>query len=140
MARLPWISTPQTFTEDCTRCGKCISQCDTQIIVQGDGGFPTIDFTLDECTFCYRCADACPEPIFNPKDEEPWSAKAKISQACLATKNVECRTCGEACDSMAIKFTLSLGQVAQPSITTNDCTGCGACVSVCPTTAITVSN
>jgi len=137
---LPWVEQISSFTDDCTRCSKCVSECETNIIINGDGGYPTIDFSRGECTFCYQCAQACPESIFLPKSSSPWQAKASIKANCLATQNVECRSCGEMCDTMAIKFTLQLNRVAQPVISMDDCSGCGACVSVCPTAAINVSN
>ncbi len=137
---MPWVKFANSFTDDCTRCGKCVSACETQIIINGDGGYPTIDFSRGECTFCYQCAQVCPEPIFLPKSDSPWQAKASIKESCLATQNVECRSCGEMCDTMAIQFKLQLNKVAQPVINLDDCSGCGACVSVCPTAAISVSN
>ena len=138
--RLPWINSLESFTNDCTRCGKCIENCETKIIIVGDGGFPTVDFSKDECTFCYQCADVCPEPIFKPKEETPWRAKASISDKCLAQQNVECRSCGDMCEPMAIQFQLRAGSVALPKIELDECSGCGACVAVCPTSAILVSN
>ncbi|MCE7629310.1 ferredoxin-type protein NapF, partial [Vibrio fluvialis] len=53
--RLPWIANPAAFIDDCTRCGRCRDACEMSIIVNGDGGFPTVDFQIDECTFCYQC-------------------------------------------------------------------------------------
>lgn len=138
--RLPWLAKPELFTDLCTRCGKCADTCETHIIKKGDGGFPSVDFNIDECTFCYRCAEACPEALFLPQTENPWQAKAAISDGCLATQNVECRSCGDSCETMAITFKLAIGQVAQPTIKLDECNGCGACVSVCPTSSINVSN
>ncbi|UUM32586.1 ferredoxin-type protein NapF [Vibrio japonicus] len=138
--RLPWLAEPERFIDLCTRCGKCAGNCETKIITKGDGGFPTVDFGVDECTFCYRCAEACPEPLFLSKEEKPWDAKATINGSCLANNNVECRSCGDTCDTMAITFKLEIGKVAQPNIDIDECTGCGACVSVCPTSSINVSN
>ncbi|WP_117234211.1 ferredoxin-type protein NapF [Vibrio maerlii] len=138
--RLPWLKGTQEFIDGCTRCQKCIEACETQIIKNGDGGFPTVDFSKNECTFCYQCAEACPEALFLPQDAAPWSAKANITDACLAKNNVECRSCGDMCDTMAIKFQLRVGSSALPKIELDDCTGCGACVAPCPTNAIQVSN
>lgn len=140
IVRLPWIARPSNFTDQCTRCNKCLDACETQIITIQDGGFPTVDFSVDECTFCYQCAAVCPEPIFNPESELPWEATASINQQCLAFKNVECRSCSEMCETSAIRFQIEIGKVAQPIIDTNECTGCGGCVSVCPTSAIIVTN
>ncbi|MGF1749286.1 MULTISPECIES: ferredoxin-type protein NapF [Vibrio] len=138
--RLPWVKELLTFTDLCTRCGHCVDACETKIIQHGDGGYPSINFTIDECTFCYKCAEICPEPIFNTKDSQPWDAKASINDSCLAHKNVECRSCGDACETMAIQFKLRLGGVALPKIELGECNGCGACVSICPSSSISVSN
>ncbi|MGR5094175.1 ferredoxin-type protein NapF [Vibrio maritimus] len=138
--RLPWVNNLQQFIDLCTRCGKCEEVCETRIIQKGDGGYPSVDFTIDECTFCYKCAEICPEPIFNSADTEPWSAKAAISDTCLANNNVECRSCGDSCETMAITFKLRAGGVALPQLELADCSGCGACVSTCPTSSISVSN
>ncbi len=140
LLQLPWLRSAATFTDDCTRCGQCLSDCETKIITSGDGGFPTVDFSIDECTFCYQCAESCPEKLFLEKDQSPWEIKAQISDQCLAEKKVECRSCGDSCEVQAIRFKLSAGRVAQPQIDSDSCNGCGACVSVCPTTAITVSD
>ena len=136
---LPWVKEAQ-FTDLCTQCGECIKQCPTKIIHPGDGGFPRVDFQHGECTFCYQCAEACPEPLFLPKTEPAWQARAVIEDSCLATKNIDCRSCGDSCEPFAIRFKLAVGSVAQPQIDMASCTGCGACVSVCPTSAITIKN
>ncbi|UPQ89872.1 ferredoxin-type protein NapF [Vibrio sinaloensis] len=138
--RLPWLDTAQSFTDICTRCGKCTDQCETKIIVNGDGGFPQVDFSLGECTFCYQCADVCPQPLFVSKQHSPWTALATIHDSCLAKKNVECRSCGDMCEPMAIQFNLQVGKVAQPILENEACTGCGACVAACPTDSISVSH
>ncbi len=139
-ARLPWVKDLATFTDQCTRCGKCINVCETQIIKSGDGGYPAVNFSIDECTFCYKCAEICPEPIFNDRDATPLNAKAEIDTQCLAQNNIECRSCGDSCETMAITFKLRVGGVALPQLELGDCNGCGACVSVCPSSSISVSN
>ena len=135
---LPWLKDPDNFIEDCTQCQKCLSVCETNIIVLGEGGFPTIDFQKGECTFCYACATTCPEPLFWDQKKTPWDQKITITQLCLATNNVECRSCGDACEPQAIRFKLIKGQTAQPVVIQEDCTGCGACLSYCPVNAIII--
>lgn len=138
--QLPWLTSQQSLHNDCTQCGQCISACETQIIIKGDGGFPTVDFRNGECVFCYRCAMACDEPLFRPQHEAPWENKAKINERCLAKNNIECRSCSDMCEPMAIQFKPELGRVAQPILSLEQCNGCGACVASCPSNAITVSN
>ncbi|WP_299016000.1 ferredoxin-type protein NapF [uncultured Photobacterium sp.] len=138
LQRMPWVIDEDTFTERCTRCNKCVNACETQIIVKGDGGFPTVDFNHGECTFCYACAEACPESLFHPRTETPWELKAEIGQGCLARNHIECRSCGDMCEVQAISFRLQPGGVAQPVLDSEGCTGCGACLSVCPVSAITM--
>jgi len=136
---LPWIKQPSSFHQDCTQCGDCINVCETKVIVKGSGGFPGINFDIGECTFCYACAESCDESIFSPKTVKPWQKVAEVSDACLARKNIECRSCSDACEPMAIEFQLQIGKVGQPIIDIDTCTGCGGCVSVCPVSAIDVS-
>lgn len=136
---LPWLNEPNSFFDACTQCGKCVEQCETHIIKRGSGGFPYVDFTSGECTFCYQCADVCPEPLFKSRDASPWDYKADIDEQCLANRNIECRSCSDACEPMAIQFQLTIGHAAIPSIVLNQCNGCGACVSLCPTSSIKVT-
>jgi len=138
--RMPWLkTTQQPFTELCTRCGDCIKACPQSIIRKGDGGFPQIDFLKGECTFCQQCALACREPLFEKKlNALPWVALAQIHNTCLTHQSVVCQSCQDVCDTHAIRFQSRLGAVAQPQIVDHNCTGCGACVSSCPTRAISV--
>jgi len=137
--RPPWIKTDELFTDNCTRCNKCITACETNIIKVGDGGFPELDFSLGECTFCQQCVTACPEPVFDSSQSSPWSIVANIKDACLTLKGVWCQSCKDACDPRAISFKMAVGQVPRPIINIEACTGCGACVSPCPADAIIVT-
>lgn len=134
--RPPWVKQDIEFTDLCTRCDKCINACETHIIKRGDGGFPEVDFTIDECTFCQQCSDVCPEPIFNLEQDAPWHIKAKVNDTCLTFSGVWCQSCKDACDPRAISFAMAVGQIPKPIINTDACTGCGACVSPCPSNSI----
>jgi ferredoxin-type protein NapF len=136
-ARLPWLAT-QHFEDACTRCGECLAACPEKIIAPSTGGFPSIDFSRGECTFCGACADACPEILFDRHWAEPWKFKALISADCLAKRHVMCRSCEDACAHGAIAFIPTRGRLPSPEINISHCTGCGACVSVCPETAIAI--
>jgi ferredoxin-type protein NapF len=133
---LPWIKSHDDFIDACTRCNKCIEQCETNIIVKGSGGFPEIDFTIDECTFCYQCAQACPESLFAEQQQTPWLQKIVIDDQCLTLKKVTCRSCEDTCEPMAISFKAILGGPAQPMVEPDLCNGCGACIKPCPSNSI----
>lgn len=137
---LPWQCTSESFFDGCSRCNACIDACPEKIIKQGDGGFPNIDFQRGECTFCYRCAEACPESLFSAQSEQPWQLAAQISHSCLVEQGVTCRSCEDFCELEAIRFTPRLGAPASPSVLTDACSGCGACVASCPSQSITIES
>lgn len=136
--RLPWMINENDFIDGCSRCNACITACETKVIVKGDGGFPVVDFNHGECSFCYQCAQVCPEPLFHSQQLSPWTQIADINSQCIALNNVECRSCGDQCEAQAITFALQPGKVGQPIINSLDCSGCGACISGCPVAAITM--
>ncbi len=136
--QLPWsVAWPQ-FSTGCTRCGDCLAACPEQILVKGEGGFPTVDFQRGECTFCGDCVAACKEPLFRPASETPWQYKASIAANCLANSQVYCQRCQDSCEPRAIRFIPTLGRVPTPVIELDSCNGCGACVQDCPVGSIKV--
>lgn len=137
--RLPWLRNESAFLDGCTQCGDCIAACETKIIIKGDGGYPQLDFARGECTFCGLCVQACKVDMFTDRDEHPWSYRALIADNCLNRHNVLCQSCKEICEPRAIRFSYSESRFPVPTINDTDCTGCGACVSVCPVDAISIS-
>jgi ferredoxin-type protein NapF len=138
--RPPWALDEVAFIERCTRCDACIKACPSAILVHADGAYPSVDFSHGECTFCGECVRSC-EPaalIRRSDDAAAWSLQVRIDDKCLAMGGVECRVCGEACPTGAIRFRPRLGGVALPALTLERCNGCGACFAPCPVRAITV--
>ena len=139
--RPPWAISESLFTDICTSCGDCISQCPTHIIKQARGHFPVVDFSSGECLFCEQCVAACkPQALLKTSQKAAWSIKAAVNNdVCIAHQGVECRSCFDPCEARAIMMPPRLGGISIPVINTEHCTGCGACVSVCPVQAITIS-
>ncbi|NTS78091.1 ferredoxin-type protein NapF [Catenovulum sp. SM1970] len=135
VVRPPWSDLEEKFLDKCQHCNACIEQCETQIIVIGEGGSPEIDFNLGECTECKECLDAC-EPraldINNPKSQHIFT----IKQDCLAHNAIYCQSCKDECEAGAIQFSFSRGAIPVPSLNNTQCTDCGACISVCPSQSI----
>ena len=140
--RLPWIINEAVFTSGCDQFQDCIKACETQIIVRDDLGFPKIDFSKGECTFCQLCIQSCEKPLFKPqalidaRREEPWPAELGINNKCLAKNEIYCRSCQDVCETQAISFSYQETSIAKPEITLADCSQCGACVATCPQDSI----
>ncbi len=141
--RPPWTPPEDEFIDQCRRCDDCIAVCETGLLKKGSGGFPEADFSQAGCSFCGSCSDACQhdviqQHVIQETEDVPWNILATINPQCLALNRVHCRTCQETCEARAISFTIKTGGVAIPSINTDQCTGCGECVSLCPITAISM--
>ncbi|RLQ87923.1 ferredoxin-type protein NapF [Notoacmeibacter ruber] len=133
---MPWTD-PATMLERCTACGDCISACPQAIIHGGRGGYPFVRFDR-ECTFCGACAEACPEGVFDLSQPAAWQAKAHILPSCLEASAITCRACDDACPQAAIMARPQLGGATRIEVDFDVCTGCGACVAICPVKAIEV--
>ena len=49
---------------------------------------------------------------------------------------VVCQSCQDSCEPEAISFEYLQSKSPQPKIELDKCNGCGACVSICPQSAI----
>lgn len=124
------------FVETCTRCGDCAANCPQAIITAGNDGFPIVDLTSRECSFCGACSEACSVGAIQKVGH--WDYRAGVKDSCLSLQGVACRTCEDHCDESAIRFRLMTGGRSAPLIDLEACSGCGACVAPCPSDAITV--
>jgi len=136
---LPWLKSDRLFYDRCTRCMECQLSCPENIITTDDYGYPQIEFKRGECVFCGECAKACPQSLFvTDLNSTAWNYIANFNNTCLTLQGVSCQSCQDSCDARAIRFTYHIGLIPQPKLVADDCTGCGACVSVCPTFAISI--
>lgn len=136
--RAPWSVPEADFTDNCSRCGKCVDACETGVLIKGAAGFPEVDFQQAECSFCGQCAAVCPEPVFSSTAAKPWQLIVTFQQYCLTYQGVACQSCKDFCDASAISFIPQSGGIATPQLATAQCTSCGACVAACPVNAITI--
>ena len=112
----------------CDFCEDCLNVCETHALKK----FPTTTITKQREEHSESIAENDSD-AFLP----PWHIKANIDlKNCLSMNGTICRSCGEACDDEAIKFNLKLGGIAEPILNQENCTGCGACFSVCPVQVI----
>lgn len=150
--RPPWALSESLFTDKCTRCRECISVCEEEIIKVGDGGFPEIDFNRGECTFCEACVDTCSQQASQANNQAalvkqtsnaPFYFNIQIDDSCLAKQKTHCQSCKDVCDVRAISMpwpeTATFGSIQVPVIKLDDCTSCGACISICPSQSITIN-
>lgn len=137
--RPPWAMDEALFLAACSRCGDCLKACPESILIKENAeGYPIVDFRIGECTFCGDCATICPTTALDQSLPDPWALKAHISGRCLPMQQVICTTCAEQCEEKAITFLPRAGVVSQPTLNTDACTGCGACVAPCPAQAVEV--
>ncbi|MDX1104990.1 4Fe-4S dicluster domain-containing protein [Sinorhizobium medicae] len=122
--------------------------------------------SLEACTGCGRCVDACPAHIIRLIADRPaldfsvaectfcgqcaelcpepvfigrprhFPHVAMIGESCLAKNRTYCQACRDACPTEAIRFRPRAGGPFLPELNEEACTGCGACFSVCPVAAI----
>jgi ferredoxin len=135
------------FTESCTACQLCVTQCPTGVLrpsffEYGLTGImqPHLDFNYNSCDYnCVVCLKACPNGAINPL---PLSDKRMISignakidkNICVVYKNeTACAACDEMCPTGATHMIDYKNGLPAPTVNTNMCIGCGACEHACPT-------
>ena len=136
--RPPHAITEARFLARCNGCGDCVEACPQHILSLVDRT-PQIDFGIGKggCTFCDACTTACPTGALNIEKAAPWRWLAEIVYPnCLPYNRMPCRTCADACETDAIRFHPMTRGKEIALIDAEACTGCGACKSVCPVSAI----
>ena len=136
----------ERFTDRCTACHLCISECPTGVLQPafmeyGLAGImkPRMNFNVAFCNFdCVRCGEVCPDGAIDLLDVATkhlvkiGEARLIIDQCVVVTNSTDCAACSEHCPTKAV-FTIPYGNnLRLPSLNGDLCIGCGACENVCP--------
>ncbi|MEN8257318.1 MAG: ferredoxin-type protein NapF [Thermodesulfobacteriota bacterium] len=139
LIRPPWALPEDGFVASCTKCDLCLAACSPKIIDHDMVGYPKVNFSKGECSFCRQCLEKCPtQALTGELDTPPWSLKVEILSSCLVLQGTSCRSCGEYCPRGAISFQPAESGRSEVLIDQNNCTGCGACLGVCPAQCIRI--
>jgi ferredoxin-type protein NapF len=124
----------------CLDCdAPCVASCDEGIVFRHPGshslaGIAYLSFEEKGCTYCGDCRQACPA-CPEPDAEPPAIGLALLADSeCMAWNGVVCRTCAFACPERAI----TMDPRGRPSLAAESCNGCGLCVPVCPSKALSI--
>lgn len=138
--RPPWALDESAFLDACTSCGACVERCPERVLVRGAGGYPVFDPRLGECTFCGECETACsPRALDRSHAPDAWQLRAVVADTCLPRHGVVCSSCRDACPERAIAFPLT-SRIPVPVVDADRCSGCGACVAICPAGATSLQS
>lgn len=142
LIRPPGRTDESDFLQRCVKCGKCIRACPfiaLQPVLRAnefDRGTPTLRSGTSFCRFCegFPCIEACPTGAISRQGNLKKIATAVCKQkTCLRTSSIECNACEQICSKTFKAINCRLAG-HPPEILTEKCSGCGACLTVCPVT------
>ena len=133
------------FLATCERCHACVAACPNHVLAVMDGrsegsdGTPCMAFRDGHCELCRACAEACPSGALRSEvtgaAAYPGIAEVDMAHCLNHAGFAMCLSCQERCPERAI----TLVQLRIPTVATEQCTGCGACQFVCPTSPGAIS-
>lgn len=126
------------FTEKCTSCLICVSNCPADIIrpARGGDGPVSLDYAANFCQWnCNMCSNSCPTGAIRELVLEE-KQRTQIALAEIAGSCIGCSKCVPECPTDAIV----LKQDGKAAVNADQCIGCGKCISLCPVKAIKVNS
>lgn len=124
------------FRDLCDGCGACSRACPERVIIRDARGLAVFSPARGACTQCGACISACPTGALSAGN--PWLWRAELGPDCLSAAGIACRACEDSCDARAIRFRPAKGGRARPEFEPDTCTGCGGCITACPTGALSL--
>lgn len=135
----------ENFTNHCTACHLCVSQCPTKVLQPSflEYGFtgmlqPRLDNSKGFCNFeCNVCSTVCPNGAIQPlkledKKKTQLGVAIFVHENCIVhTENTDCGACSEHCPTKAVNM-VPYNNLFIPKVTEEYCIGCGACEFACP--------
>jgi len=131
----PYYEQKEDFLK-CIECSTkdCLAACNEKIIIL-ENEIPILKFTNSGCTFCDECAKACKMEVLKIEHKKEKICEMLINtNKCIAWNQTICFSCQDICEENAIIYK----GMFNPVIENEKCTGCGFCVSVCPTDALEI--
>ena len=120
------------FNRLCNQCGECAKSCPQSVISMTARG-PEMDLSLNHCTFCQACINACQVQALNPLNSSDTGWRPTVSHSCNSRIFGNCEECQDDCPREAIQL-----QAKQLPTINDNCNGCGECVSSCYIGAISL--
>lgn len=149
-----WVRPPNALPEAaflaaCTKCSDCLTACPHYVLRKLGpesgtklSGTPALFPRENPCLLCdgVPCAAACGTGALTkpaPGQKPRLGAASVVTAKCYVARGQPCDYCVTACPEKpkAIRVTVS-GQPAQ--VSRDLCTGCGRCVQICPTEAVSL--
>ncbi|MBI3297208.1 MAG: 4Fe-4S dicluster domain-containing protein [Elusimicrobia bacterium] len=148
-----WVRPPNAlpeadFLSACTKCGDCLTACPHYVLrkLGPECGTALLETPVlfpreNPCQLCegVPCAAACGTGALRKpaQDEMPRLGAARVATArCYSAQGQPCDYCVTACPEKPKAMAVRLGRAAQ--VVRDDCTGCGRCVQICPTEAVSL--
>jgi ferredoxin len=147
----PGAGHPDRFYQQCTGCQLCAAKCPTNVIKPTWLGFGPVrlDYSAGRCDYdCAECGSVCPTGALQKLslDDKRYTrigqAAVELILCRVATDNVPCDLCAQACPVKAIYMVDNPQGPPAPEVNAFHCIGCGACQHICPVRprAVTVAS